>query len=533
MRKILLAFFLCGVAALQAAVAVNCRSVVKVVSYSLQGDTLACGQGFFITAQGEALLPYEILRGAARAEVIDWKGVHHPVEMLLGASSNYDMARVSTSARKTVFLPLTQDSLQAGCELGLLPYDVRKKSMSRPAKVLMAESFDAYQYLSVSVANENQYWGCPLVNMRGEVAAVVQRNVDKKAENACAIDVRFAGDLSVTSRSALSRDMRAILLPRDIPSEEDEAYSYLYMLRRMAKDSAQFVHAHALFSQRFPQSVRGASEGAMFYAACGQYAEADNIINRALARKDAEELHATLSDIIYQKALYAPEPAYKDWTLERALEESEKAYALRQDTTYIVQQARCLFGLARYQEAHDRFLMAVPYSHRPAELYMYAADALEHAGGDSLAVIALFDKAIECFPRPYTEEAASYLLARALRLEAAGKYRAAVLDYNEYEKAVGPKNLTARFYDVRQAAEVKAHMFQQAIDDLHTALALSSDSNESCYYGVLLAYVYLGVGMLDEAQAQVQNVLKVLPDNADALRVRSLIEEERQKAQGK
>ncbi|MCQ2266900.1 MAG: tetratricopeptide repeat protein [Bacteroidaceae bacterium] len=518
MRKILY-ILISLVLTINAATQPDCKSVVRVVSFTAAGDTLQQGYGFFTSAEGEVVAPYTLMRGASRAEVVDWKGVKHPVEIILGANSSYDLVRMRCQAKKMAYLSLATDSVAVGQPLHQLYYATSKKAQPHEARILTSSPYQAYSYHTVSTANEQQYVGCPLINERGEAVAVVQYNVARKAESACAIDARFVSTLVISPTSALNADLRAILMPRDLPAEENDAFSYIYMLHRLAKDSVQYEGASRIFTERYPHNVKGYMETASFYATHRNYARADEAITAALNLKDREdEVHYTLSDIIYQKALNQPQPAYKDWTLERALSESETAFALRADTLYLIQQANCLFGLERYMEAHDRFLTAALYSRQPAELYFYAANSLEHTQAEPERVIALLDSALATFSRPYPAQAANYLLARAQRLDAAQKYRAAVLDYNEYEKAVGAKNLSARFYDIRQAAEQKARMYQQALDDLHTAVSISPDDNARGLYQVEIAYLYIRVGLFAEAVEAAEQSLNYLSENPDAYR---------------
>lgn len=518
MRKSLLIYIIMCATAAFAANKLDCKAVVKVTGFNAAGDTVTKGYGFLVSAEGETVLAYHLIKGVDRIEVTDWKGKTYEAECLLGANSTYDLARVKCKGNKLPFLSIATTPTSENAQCYQAYYSHNKKAQPIAATVLKEEDYEGYKYLYVSTKNEDDYIGCPLTNEAGEVVALIQKNHDAKAENACAIDVRFAMDLSISASSAMNPDYRVLNLKRELPAQEDDAYSYLYLLSRVAKDSVQFEYACNLFTQRYPKNSKALIEKATFYANHRNYERADEAINAAFSTTESkDEVHSALADIIYQKALYSPQPAYKDWTLERSLTEAEQAYEIKPDTTYIVQQANCLFGLERYQEACDNFVVCAEYSKQPAEMYFYAANALERAKGDSVLVLSLLDKAVDTFERPYSAEAAPYLLTRAQHLQAAGKYRAAVNDYNEYEKAVGAKNLTARFYDIRQAAEQQARMYQQAIDDLHTAVALSTTDNERGLYLTEVAYIYLQVGMNEEAIAEAEEALKYMPGNTEII----------------
>lgn len=80
-------------------------------------------------------------------------------------------------------------------------------------------------------------------------------------------------------------------------------------------------------------------------------------------------------------------------------------------------------------------------------------------------MLSLLDSAVNTFDKPYLKAAAPYILVRAQALIATGKYRQAVMDFNEYE-ALMPTSVNDNFYYIRSQAEVEGRMFQQAINDL-------------------------------------------------------------------
>ncbi len=501
MKKVFytLLFFAAARAAVAASGPDN-KAVARIISFNAQGDTLSQGYGFFTSADGEVVTLYNTLKGAARAEVIDWKGKPHPALLIKGANSSQDLVRMQCEAKKMNFLPPAQVSAKQGDAVLQLYYSTNKKSIPDSASILSADAYESYSYYGVSTANESHFFGCPILNAAGEAVGIVQRNVNAKAES------------------------RSISIARDIPADETDAFSYLYMLNRMGGDSLQYVGASRLFAERFPNNIKGYTETANFYAAHLDYAKAEDALNAALRLKTNEdEVHGVLSDLIYQKALRNPEPAYKDWTLERALSESETAYALRPDTSYVLQQANCLFGLKRYREAHDRYLTAAAHSKAPAELYYYAANALQRAEGDTLEVTNLLTKAVDCFERPYTPEAAEYIFARAQHYDLTGQYRKAVQDYKDYELAIGTGNLTARFYDIRQNAEQRARQYQLAIDDLRTAASLATTTEEKGEYLTEIAFIYLRAGMYEEAIQEANVAKETVPNNPDVYKALGIV----------
>ena len=128
----------------------------------------------------------------------------------------------------------------------------------------------------------------------------------------------------------------------------------------------------------------------------------------------------------------------------------------------------------------------------------------------------MMDSVINNLPTPLTPATAQYLLERARRLEKAGQYRKAVFDYNQYETVVGPKNLNAYFYFIREQAELKAHMYQQALDDIRTAAILSPEDPN---YKIEEALILLQTGLYKEAIAACKKLLQTVPENPDCYKI--------------
>ena len=131
-------------------------------------------------------------------------------------------------------------------------------------------------------------------------------------------------------------------------------------------------------------------------------------------------------------------------------------------------------------------------------------------------MIALLDSCISLIPANASANCAQFYFERSQRLINAGKYRDAVADYNQYEQMVGPRNLSEQFYYLRSQAEEKAHMYQQAIDDLHSAIAISK---HPVLYQIDEAALLLNIGETKSAIAAAEKILKVLPENPDCYKI--------------
>ena len=130
-------------------------------------------------------------------------------------------------------------------------------------------------------------------------------------------------------------------------------------------------------------------------------------------------------------------------------------------------------------------------------------------------VLALMDSCMARFVQPYSEEAAPYLLERAQMRLNAGQGRGAMLDYDEYYKAVRG-NVNDVFYYDREQAAVQAKQFQRALDDLAKAIELNP--KELTYFSEL-AVVNIRVGRNEEAIKVLKDALEIDSKYAEAYRL--------------
>lgn len=507
------------------------KAVLNIITYKADGSVLRSGYGFYISEDGNGVAPYSLFEDAARAEVFDFAGKRSAVTRILGANSTYDLVTFQTEAEKKCeyFDPAQTATPAVGATLYLRKYTTDKKDPTAKANVTKADAYGKYKYYHISAENTAPNMGCPLFNEDGALVGIVQPNVEDSAIEACAIDARFVPTLSISATSALNSDLRAIHIPKALPSNAKDALTYIYMLGDA--DSTELATALDDFIATFPEKVEGYVQRATFFASYHLYDRCEADFTEALARAEAEdatmkadEVHNELSKIIFQKAVYFSKTPYKDWTLDRALAEAEQAFSLNPSPNYLLQQGRCLFSKKDFQKAYEKFYQICSSPQfdagwsptAQAETWYYAAQSLELAGGDSLQVLAMMDSVINNLPTPLTPATAQYLLERARRLEKAGQYRKAVFDYNQYETVVGPKNLNAYFYFIREQAELKAHMYQQALDDIRTAAVLSPEDPN---YKIEEALILLQTGLYKEAIAACEKLLQTVPENPDCYKI--------------
>jgi len=498
------------------------HAVFNVFTYKADGTRLADGYGFFITADGTGIAPYTLFKGASRAEVIDHKGKSYAVTRILGANSSYDLVKFAIEgAKKLTGLSISTNPLAEGEELTLACYSTEKKSVPVVTKVEKETDYFDYKYYDISAANSDKYIGCPLISPAGNVMAIVQKNIQANATTACAIDARFVPSLTINALSALNADLKSIHIPKAIPTKESEALTFIYMYDPADKEGLRIANAD--FIAAFPECAEGYVNRGTFYANEGDWEACDSDFKIALEKAESDSsslnvdgVHHAYGRLLYQKATDTLS-AQTEELLVRALAEENAAYALRPLPLYQMQIGRILFAQKQYKEAFDAFDKVNKTDFASADSYFASAQALSMAGGDSLQVLEQLDSLVSRLSKPYNVQAAQYLYMRAMQAERCGQYKKAVFDLDEYEKAIGPSILTHKFYSIRSKMERKAHMYQQALDDIRSAQS-RSQKPDYYFYQLEEASILLQVGMFDEAITVSQNLLEELPENPDCHR---------------
>lgn len=509
------------------------KTIVSLTAYDANGAVLRTGTAIFIDGQGTAVANYSVLKDAARAEAVDFKGNKLTVARILGASSNYNVVKFRVEgAKKNEYVNVAATSTLVGTPLYLYRYTTDKKATPLQVLVKQAEDFDKYKYYHTSLPQgAKSVIDCPLLTADCQLVGLVQQEPTEKDAELFAIDATAATDLKIVPTGSFNSDLRAIGIPKALPESQADALTYIYMLS--AADSLAYLTAVNDFVTAYPDNAEGYVARAKFYADKNLCDRAEADFTTALSKADGEAstmktdaVRNEMSKAIFQKAVYKPTPAYADWTLTRAYAEAEKAYALSPQPYYLLQQGRCLFADKKFSEAQTKFEQLAQYAGNDwsdvarTEAWFYAARSLELAGGDSLQVIARIDSALAVCPKPYTSATIQYVLERAQRLQRAGLYRRAVNDYNTYEQTVGTTNLASQFYYIREQAEVECRMYQQALDDIRTAQARSP---REPLYRIEEGVILLRAGLNKEAISLCDQLLKdYLPNSSDCYKIKGI-----------
>ena len=486
------------------------KSVFTLKTFAADGTLLGSTCGFFTGTDGEAVSSFSPFKGAATARVIDAQGREMAVECMLGANDTYDVARFRVAARKTTPLAIAADDAARGSQVWLLPYSQAKAAVQ--GTVVEAETFrDSYAYYTVALGPcPEGTAGCPLMNGQGQVVGLMQKPYRHDDTLSYAVSARFADALSINGLSINDPTLRSTLIRKDLPQDLSQAVLTLYVAQA-SLDSAAYARLIDLFISRFPSAPDGYTYRAQTAAAGGRFDDAARDMEQAIRVADRkDEAHFNYSKLIYQKEVYQSGQPYGPWSLDKALAEAQEAERLNPLAVYRHQQAVIRYAQKQYREAADIYATLYASELRSPELF-YEAARCHEALADTLGQLALLDSCISTFSQPYLKEAAPYLLARAQALLDAGRYRPSVADLNAYEKLM-QTSVNANFYYLRFQAEVGGRLFQQALNDIDRAIAMTPDYD--LYYAEK-ASLLVRVGMNDEAIATARRCVEVAPDHSD------------------
>lgn len=481
------------------------KSVFTLKTFAADGSLLGESCGFFVGEGGEAVSNFAPFRGASKGVVVDAQGKEYTVECILGANDMYDIAKFRISAKRTV--PLTLASSSLGTTVWLLPYKGKPiEGVVRKTEKVQGD----YDYFTLAVKAPQAATSCPLLNEDGDVIGLLQRPMSDNDTVNYAVGVRFATELAIGGLSINDPALKQTRIKKDLPDQLEQALLTMYVAPSVL-DSADYVTLVGDFIKKFPTAQDGYVARAQMEVDAGKFSDADADMAQAIKVADKkDDAHFNYSKLIYRKELEKADFPYAAWSLDKAISEADAAYSINPLPVYRELKAQILFTQKKYEESCAIYQELTTTNLRNAQLFFNAARCKEQLR-DTTAMLALLDSAVSTFNKPYLKEAAPYILARAQTLLAVGRYRDAVLDFNEYERLV-PTGLNDNFYFIREQAELEGHLYQQALNDIKKAIQLAPANY--AYYAEK-AMIEVRVNLLDDAVQSASECIKVAPDQSD------------------
>ena len=507
-----------------AAVKKAADAAFTLTTFKADGSILATSNGVCISTDGIAVSPWKPFIGADKAVIVDSKGQKHDVECLLGANEIYDIAKFQVSG-KTAAAPLAT-TVSAGDEVWLTP--ILKSGNAEKANVTSVEKFmDKYNYAILSSSATDKMNGVPVFDEKGQVIGLYNKSGDSQSST----DANYAKDFVLKGLSQNDVTLRQSDIRIGLPNTLEEAVVALML----SSEKPANIHEAIVneFITKFPQSNDGYYALANIQIAKGEVANADKTMQTAIGKVTAkDEAHYNYARLIYRNA-FIPEFEEKakaiGWTLDKALDEVQKAQSAKANDAYRHLQAQITYAKGDYAKAYTDFEALTKTKFNNPELYLEMAQSRQHLGGTDQEILDLLNKSIELCDTPYVSTSAPYFYTRGQQLEKMGEYRKAVQDYYTYEY-FNQGRLGAAFYYMREQCEVKGRMWQQALQDILVASRL--DPKEPLYpteAGSLL----LRLNKLDAAMSAAQQAIQLDAAQPDAYLILGIAQcESKQKESG-
>lgn len=498
------------------------KSVFSLTTFSADGSLLASSHGVFVGAEGEAVSDLKPFIGAAKAVVVDAQGNKMNVTRIIGLNELYDVIRFRVDG-KTTPAAIANVASTYQQEAWLVTYAVKSPQIIA-TKVKNAEIFmDKYSYYIFGMNAPDNSTGCPFVNMYGQVIGLLQMSTTSFDTHA--VDVSFIRTLTASGFSINDANYKKIGIPAAMPTDESQARIMLIMSGQSG-DSLKHVAAVNDFIQNFPSLNDGYHARAIIEANAMQWNNAEETMKTAIKKAtQKDEAHYNFAKLQYDNAVYG-----RHWTLDGAYEEASEAYKLNPAPLYRHLQAQIHFAKNDYQQALDILQqLSQDKQFSTPELLYEQALCKQKLNSPSADVIALLDSAINTTDTLRLNEAAPYFLTRGQVLDEEGKYREAVFDYTRYEYLMQGQ-VNSQFYFLREQAEMKGKLYQQAIADIARAIILSPQ--EPTYYAEM-ANVQLRVNKPEDAIKTAKRCIEIAPEYSEGYLILGLAQvQTKQKQEG-
>ena len=484
------------------------KSVFTLKTFAEDGSLIGSSNGFFTSANGDAVSNFTPFKGAVRAVVIDASGKELPVVSIVGVNDMYDVVKFRVSG-KTQPIAIGSVSTPVNSQVWLLPY---RETKNIPAgTVRKAETFmGEYEYYTIAMTMPANTVSTPLINQNGEVIGLMQQPATDKDTLSYAVSARFADSLRISGFGMNEATLMLTKIKKELPDDIKEAVLALYMANSR-QDSSAYVNLIEDFIQKFPNAADGYLYRAQLSASLGDFSAAEKDMEIAIKNSlQKDDIHYNYARMIYNKNIFQADKQYDNWSLDKALDEIRLANTLNPQPMYRQMEGNVLYAQKKYAEAYDVYSQLTNTNLNSAELYFSAARCKEMLK-DTAAVLALMDSAVNTFSKPYLKEAAPYLWSRAQARLQAKKYRDAINDMNEYENLMKAE-VNDNFYYIRHQAEIDGRLYQQALNDISRAIMMNP--KETLYYAEK-ASLEVRVGLYDDAIATAKESIVVDPNDSD------------------
>lgn len=501
-------------------------NIFTLTTFNSDGSIHGSTHGVFVGTQGEAIAPWHVFVGAARATVIDSKGQQNDVDAIVGASEMYDLCRFRVKGNR---LPtgLSINTLDAPVSPVTLVSFSTKKVDSHKVKPLRIEKFmstyNYYVFNDVDVSSTDL--GCPIVNATGQLLGLMQRPQD--GGQAFSADARLTTTFTTNGLSLSDPTLKATAIRPALPTEEQQATLMLVLAAEQTDSTNYETYIHEYIS-RFPTATTGYLTLANWYERYNKFGLADATLKtetQKAAKKD--EAYYDYAKTVYQAAVARVDTLYPTWTFQRATELAQQAEKINPLPIYKHLQAQILYATGHYDKAFETFtaLQSTDLG-KNGEVFFEAAQCKTQLKAPTSEVLALLDKAVSV---QSGTSSAPYVLARARVYDVTGDYRKAFNDYLTYDSLVNYQG-SDDFYYAKFKCEMKLRQYQLALNDIAHAIVLNRTA--PTYYAEM-ASLQLKVGKYDDAVKTCDLALQLTQQYSDIYIIKGIaLCEQKKKEEG-
>lgn len=492
------------------------KSIVTLKAYDADGLEREPFYGFMIDTNGTVVAPWKPFAGASSVVAIDEKGNEISVETVAGVNELYDVCRFKLNGLKLQPLTVASKPVTKGNKVWLVQAP-KGKDKATESEIEKAETFmEKYNYYVIAYNDAPAASGLPVLDDAGNVVALYLTSSD--GLNKTAIDIQFIKDLQNAGLAINSTLFQNSCVRPELSSDKKDALLTIILAGQQG-DNAKYEKYVNDYIAMFPAEVDGYSSRALLKVNANDFAGADKDMQEAVAKStNKAEAHAEYSRIIYQKLVFNPDTLFTDWTLDKALDEIQQAYALDAQPIYKHREAQIVFSKGEYDKAYEMFMDLTKTSLNSPEVFLEAAQCKGQLGANDEEILALLDSAVVACPKPYTSASASYILARGQQYDKMGEYRKALADYNVYDTLVVNRG-SAEFYYTRYRCEMNVRQYQQALNDIAHAAYLNQ--SEPLYFAEM-ASLQLRVNRPEDAILASNLCLQLEPESTDALIIKGI-----------
>lgn len=485
-------------------------SVASVVIYK-DGVLKSDGSALFVGGNGDVVASAKLFADADSAVVIDNSGKAHPVRNIVGVDDVFDCVKVRVANDKKIkYLMPSLSKVNVGDELYMLAYGVKKNVPVESFKVVAVDSVYSLAYYTLDRPVRENSLAQPLLNVNGELVAFMQPSSASDTAKSYAVSSQIASSLQSTAKNYGRGFYPGMKIRTAMPEVQADALSCLYM-QAMMGDSISWLGAINDYVAAYPQSYEGFQSQAEYAAIYYRDMElASKAWEKALAlAENKDEVYFGKAKVINEIVISGDTVSHTMLSFAKALELVDKAIAVNNRPLYVSYKADILYRMQRFGEAAECYKALALTDLRSPDIFAKASQChivlQEYNEG-----IEMLDSAVACFADG-DKKVAPYILTRGVVKSSAKRYREAVMDMNRYEALVGGL-LSADFYYAREQAELNCKMFQQALNDIETALALAP---ENLLYYLEKGMLCYRVKLTDEGIRTMQQACGLAPELAD------------------